>query len=161
LWDLGSGKVWQTLDDKKASRVTSAAFSPTGAVLAIDCAGLRPPSVRLWDISKRPGGSAVASLPPARTDQPTADDLLAAEIEMGIRRNFDPRNIESLEVTVLPDGTIKLTGKVSADEVKRVAGRHAEVHRASEDVGPGGLNKVINELEVTGRLAPNNPRGTR
>jgi WD40 repeat protein len=152
LWDLSAGDPWVTLDYNKTSSGKGVAFSPDGAVLATECDILRPPGIRLWDVSHRPGATAsTAALPRTHTDQTTEDDRLADEVTRKIRGTFDSRNIESLNVTIRPDGSVSLTGKVSDAEVKRVAGRTAEVYHVSEDIGPRAPNKVTNDLEVTGR----------
>lgn len=157
IWDLASGRVWRTVDKRKCGGAQALAFSRDGAVLATDALGLRPPSIRLWDISQRPGAAATrAALPRVYPEVEGQNDRLAAGIERSIRGTFDRRNIQALRVEVLPDGTIKLTGKVSSAEVKRVAGRNAEVFHDSEDAGERGLNRVVNELEVTGRYEEEN-----
>ena len=50
----------------------------------------------------------------------------------------------------LQDGTIKLTGKVSDKEVKRVAQLEAEVYHRPEDIGERRQNKVIGMRCVLG-----------
>ncbi len=152
LWDLQTGTIWQTIDYTKVSAGEAMAFSPDGTVLITTCPGLRPPGVRLWDVSRRPGAAPrAASLPKTFADQITQDDRLAAEIDHAIRRNHDRRNIQALSVEVLADGTIRLRGKVSDTEVKRIAQLEAETHHCSEDSGPMPRNKVVNELQVTGK----------
>lgn len=150
IWDLPAGRQWAALGRERGEG-EGIAFSPDGSVLATECDSLRPPGIRLWDVSKRPGGRASSVLPKAYPNLPTGDDRLAAEIERAIRGTFDRRNIESLTVSVQPDGAVKLTGRVSDAEVKRVAQLTAETHHVSDDYGPREPNKVINELEVTGR----------
>jgi WD40 repeat protein len=163
LWDISSGTVWQTLEhEKKSGGTTGMAFSQDGAVLATDGPDLRPTQVRLWDVSKRPGAApAVPSLPKAHPEIVTQDDRLAAEIEHAIRGNFDPRNVESLKVEILADGSIKLTGKVSDREVEKVAEREAMDYHDPEDIGEHQPNKVVNEIEVTGKLSEAPPTRTR
>jgi hypothetical protein len=149
---LANKSIWQRIDRSKAGGGKGIAFSPDGASLATQCEHVRPPAIRLWDVSQRPGGGGgrSASLPRAYPDLITQDDLLLATIEGKIRGTFS-QNIEELKLEMLPDGTIKLTGKVSDSETKRVAQLDAETLHAADDSGPQPRNKVINELEVTGR----------
>jgi WD40 repeat protein len=155
IWDVASGNLWQTLDEKRAAGVGNPFFAANGGVLAVDCSGLRPSSIRLFDVSKRPGASsATASVPPPLSGVPTQDDEMAAQIADAIRGTFDPRNVEALDVTYQPDGSFKLTDKASDEEIKRVAQRTAEVHHVPEEPWNHELNHIINELEVTGHLAP-------
>jgi WD40 repeat protein len=150
IWDIAAGKEWQTIDRVKVSGGRGVRFSPDGGVLGTFCESLRPASIKLWDVSKYPGGKGVAKLPPGSGVKDVQDDRFVRELEQAIRGNFDSRNIESLKVEMLGDGTVVLTGKVTSGEVKRVAGRTAEVHRARERGLQ--LNKVDNKLEVTGRI---------
>src|SRR5439155_27102309 len=99
--------------------------SPDGAVLATECTTLMPSGIRLWDVSARPGARAAAALPLSFPEQVTQDDRLCADIAHAIRGTFDPRNVETLKIEMLPDGPIKLTGRVSDEEVKKVAQRSA------------------------------------
>jgi hypothetical protein len=153
IWDMTSGAKWLDIPFEKVGGGKGLRFSPDGAVLATECSSLRPPGVRLWDVSKRPGGSGVAKLPAVFDKVEARDDELAAGIETAIRKTFDRRNIESLKVEVLPDGSVRLTGKVSSQPVKDNAGRQAAVYRSGGLSGPT-QRKVINELEVTGRYGP-------
>jgi WD40 repeat protein len=153
LWDLATEKVWQTIEEGKAGEAIGLTFSSDGAVLACGEPNLRPPAIRLWDVSKRPGSTVgVASMPKALTDLKTRDDRLAELIDEKIRGSRDPRNINALKVEILPDRTIKLTGKVSDDAVKSDAQLEAETSHDTEDNDLYGTrNKVINELQVTGK----------
>jgi WD40 repeat protein len=152
IWDLASGKVWQTLEEQKAGIPCGLAFSANGAVLAVASPGMTPPSIRLWDVSGRPGAAtATATMPKPLTEQPPQDDRLASDIEKKIRATVSPQTIISLKVEVSSDGTIRLTGKVTSNDTKRVAQLLAETYRSSDDVGSRPRRKVRNDLDVAGR----------
>lgn len=162
LWDVAGGKVWQTLEEKKVGSPTSVQFSQDGAVLATDCPGLRPPAIRMWEVSERPGAKkAVARMPRALPELQPRDDQFVAALEQKIRQTFSEQNIETLQVELLQDGTVKLSGKVSDSEVKRVAQLDAETFHLAEDSGPRPRNRVVNELQVTGRYGEPRPAGAR
>jgi len=152
LWDIPSSKEWQTLDTSKVSPATdrndAVAFSPDGAVLVTFCGGQRPePGIRLWDVSKRPGSTTAIAQLPARFDNvPTRDDRLAQAIDTTIRGPGDSTRIKSLKVEALPDGSIKLTGKVHDQLDKRDIGWIAESLHLSDDPDQNAKRKVINEM---------------
>jgi hypothetical protein len=58
---------------------------------------------------------------------------------------------------VLSDGSVKLIGKVSDSEVKRSAIVTAQVYHDSDDPGDHSLNKIIDELVVTGKYVADDP----
>lgn len=151
LWDLATAQPWITIEGTKVSSGRALAFSPDGTVLASQCDTTTPPGIKLWDVSRRPGGGGSAELPGTLADLATADDRLVVEVERRIRGNFDRRNFESLKVEFLPDGSIRLSGKVSSQSVKDVAGREAETYRPPEEIGETRRRRVQNDLEVTGR----------
>ncbi len=152
LWDVGTGRVWLEIPNDKVGPGRGLRFSPDASLLATQC-GTRPPSLRLWDLSARPGGSGRRpGLPPAYRETLSHDDALARAIEGAIRHTFDRRNIESLQVEVGPDGSVHLSGRVSDREVKDVAGRTAADFWMPSDPRRDSPRRVVNDLEVTGRL---------
>ena len=152
LWNFDTAEKWLDLPHEKTGAGRGLAFSPSGNVLATESGALEPAGIRLWNVSERPDASREAPrLPPVFGDVVIPrDDLLAQEIERAVRARFDPRNIESLSVDILPDGAARLSGQVSSDTVKDNAGGIAAIEDA-----PGEFvrtqRRVVNDLEVTGR----------
>lgn len=151
LWDLSTGQKWQEIGRDSVGSGPGMAFSRDGTVLATECSSLKPPGVRLWDVSGRPGASGGgAKLPRTWEQVATRDDALATEIAERIRGQVDRRNIAALDAQVLPDGTVKLTGKVSSQRVKEDAERTAAIQGVRGEI-VHTPRKVINEIEVTGQ----------
>jgi WD40 repeat protein len=152
LSDVDAGKPWVDLASDKVGAGDGVRFSTDGRLLATSSAGLSPPQIRLWDVSSRAGGpGGAASLPPAYPKVATRDDLLVATIASAIRGSFDRRSYESMDVELLPDGGVRLFGKVAAQPVKDHAGRTAATVAARGDPAHREPRRVVNDLEVTGR----------
>ena len=147
LWDLQTGKQWQRLPMEKVGSGVGMNFSPDGNTLLTEC-GIEPPSIRLWDVSSRPGASGKQVSEPPVFDVSARDDYLAQEISNAIK-GVESDRAANIKVEVLPDGSVRLTGSVTYSQVKDSAGRIAETHRPRDKPGPRERRKVINELQVT------------
>jgi WD40 repeat protein len=153
LWDVAARKEWQTIDKEKVGQGESLAFSPDGTVLATSCESLRPPQIRLWNVSKRPGGKAEGVRMPPLLDVPDVvrDDRYVTDLERSIRGRFPPREIDALQVELQADRSILLTGRVADDDVRRIAQEAVERFPIPEELGIREPIKVINKLESAGR----------
>lgn len=161
LFDFATGQKWLDLPYEKIGSGRGVRFSPGGAVLATEAGSLRPPGVRLWDVSERPGAKGVAAKLPQPLGERVVnrDDLMEQELEFAIRGTFDERNIETLDVEALPDGSVRITGRVSSQPVKDTAGRIAQSKTIRGEMG-SIQRRVENELVVTGKYGELKPRRT-
>lgn len=150
LWDLRNNKPWQTLLQEKASSGFADRFSPDGTTLATDCETLSPTCARLWDVSKRPGGSRGAGhLPPALDVKTYQDDQLTKGLEDDFARTFNIQGPNTIKVSLRGDGALVLDGTVRAQRDQESATRIAENFYVG--LKPANHNKVINNLQVAGR----------
>ncbi len=157
LWDLSNNKEWVVLDNRKVGSGRGMAFSPNGLVLAIGCEQMEPwtvgpPGFQFWDLSKRPGaGKSEANFPPQKTAPPEVrDDLLVAAIANRIRSAEGPQRVREIQAALMPDGSIRLTGKVTSTDVKENAARIASHDFAIEGKNGRTPRKVIDDMEVVG-----------
>jgi WD40 repeat protein len=154
MWDLATGKEWQTIDSAKVSAGVALRFSPDGALLATDCSAIRPPGFRLWDVARRPGGGrAGARLPATVPVAAVRDDRMMRGIEHAIMANA-PRTIRDLHAELQPDGSIVLTGRAYSAETARSAVQTAQWYHLGEDVGDSSKNRIINQLQVDPSIYP-------
>ncbi|HVS71839.1 MAG TPA: hypothetical protein VHQ47_11345 [Phycisphaerae bacterium] len=155
LWDLASSKQWLAIPSEKAGSPSALAFSPDGATLICDDPGISPPGIRLWDVSQHPGNSgAPGRLPPAIPVATVRDDRLLDAVAHAIRADHDSRTVQSLTVTLNPDGSLTLAGAVADNVVKQDAEVTARYYHLPEEPGNHTPNTIHNDLKVSNTLAP-------
>jgi len=159
LWDLATDKEWLRLDHRKIGSGGGLAFWPDGSVLAVACSGMNPqtlgpPGFQFWDVSKRPGASGGSGdFPPAgATPIATRDDELLFRMLQRAQRAPGMRKKDEVQVEILPDGSVLLTGKVSTHHVSANIVRDIEIQFPIEDPKTGAQQKrkVINEMKEVG-----------
>jgi Tol biopolymer transport system component len=157
LWDMESGKEWQSLDAARVGYGRGMAFSPDGSVLALVCkqtspASSGPSAFQFWDVSQRPGAApARIEFPPKKSAPPEIrDDMLAQQIANRILGTFGKRIVKEISVEVLTDGSVRLVGKVNSPHVKESAERTVTASFPIQGKHGFTKRKVINQLEVVG-----------
>jgi WD40 repeat protein len=157
LWDLTNGEEWTRLDTSKVGSGRGLAFSPDGGVLAVVCRqmepyGLGPPGFQFWDVSKRPGGrQSAGDFPPAGAAPiPTRNDALEQAILSTIVSSEGQERAKDMSVEVLPDGAVRIRGRVTSEYIKQNIERSVEVAFPIENRQRRTRIKrtVINEMTV-------------
>src|SRR5207244_366056 len=101
----------------------------------------------LWDVSQRPRAGAAARKRPA-AEEPVIprDDRLEEEVLTAIQQQFGSFLKRPIKVTALPDGSIRLRGRVSYEEVKEQIERDVQIRFQIETRRVRTKRKIINEL---------------